>query len=198
MDKQAMVTVRVSAAYMINLKHHKEPVEFDLAKMDESRRQAFVEYCLDWTMRQSPGDADAGLKDKSVDVKRAAVRAKFDKLASGELPSGGGGRGASLEDVDQAFLDIINQDRKEKVKIADYTKAAKQYAREQLVAAYIAAGKDPKAEAANIMTKAETGYETIRDRILETPEGKAALEKVRASRAKVDTSKVKVNLMDMI
>lgn len=96
-----MVTIRVSNTMSVNLPGVAEPVEWDWAKVPEENRQAIGEYLLNFALRQSSGDAGAGEKD--AEKKGALVRAKFDKIQSGEVPAGGGG-GPRLDPVKRAWI----------------------------------------------------------------------------------------------
>jgi hypothetical protein len=190
MSEQVMINIRVSNVMSVNLKHHGEPVEFDWAKVPEDKRQSVAEYLFDFALRQSPGDADAGLKDKSLADKKKAVRAKFDKFQEGETPSGGGGRGSTLSDEHQAMFYLLNEPRKtaDKFPVKDFVKNVKQYFREQLTASAKAENLDPK-EMGITQIVEDNWTAMIVDRIAE-PDGVLMLERVKKERTAVDVSKV--------
>lgn len=96
-----MVTIRMSGKMSVNLPGVNDPVEFDWDKVPESNRQEIAEYLCNFALRQSSGDAGAGEKD--ADKKAKLVRAKFDKIQSGEVPAGGGG-GPRLDPVKRAWI----------------------------------------------------------------------------------------------
>ena len=94
------ITVSVPSSVLVDLKHHTEAMEASL----EGKSAEWFGWAIAFALRQSAGDADAGLKEGTDEEKRDAVKAKFDKLASGTIPSGGGGgRGASLGDDSEAL-----------------------------------------------------------------------------------------------
>lgn len=80
-----MVSVPTSVA--VSLKWHKDPINVALG----DKTPAWWGYVVEFALRQSAGDADAGMKEETEAKRREAVRAKFDKLARGEVPSGGRG-----------------------------------------------------------------------------------------------------------
>jgi len=96
-DQTAMITLNIHQYMLVNLKHHTGTLPFNWEKMPESARTAVAEYLLDFGLRQSCGDADAGMKDKTKEERKEAVREKFDNFTKGLLPSGGGGGGARLD-----------------------------------------------------------------------------------------------------
>jgi hypothetical protein len=190
MSEQVMISIRVSNTMSIQLKHHAEPVTFDWSKVPEDKRQQTAEYLFDFSLRQSPSDADASLKDKTIAVKKAAVKAKFDKLQLGETPSGGGGRGATLDDVNQAMLYLLNEGKKtsDKINVKDYPKFVKAYFREQLTAEALVNEMDPKEMGITDLVD-KNWQEMVKDRIGE-PDGKKMLERVKKERQTVEVSKV--------
>lgn len=99
-----MVTIRVSSTMSVNLPGINDPIEFDWAKVPETNRQEIAEYLCNFALRQSSGDAGAGEKD--AEKKAALVRAKFDKIQSGEVPAGGGG-GPRLDPVKRAWIQFF-------------------------------------------------------------------------------------------
>jgi hypothetical protein len=190
MSEQVMISIRVSNTMSIQLKHHAEPVTFDWSKVPEDKRQQTAEYLFDFSLRQSPSDADASLKDKTIAVKKAAVKAKFDKLQLGETPSGGGGRGSTLDDISQAMFYLLNEGRKtaDKIAVKDYAKFAKAYFREQITAQAIKDEMDPK-ELGITSIVDDNWQEMVKDRIGE-PDGQTMLERVKKERQTVEVSKV--------
>ena len=92
-----MVTLTISALMLVNIKHHTGTLPFDWKKVPEDKLKAVVEYLIDFGLRQSVGDADAGMKGKTNEERKQAVREKYDSFQKGILPSGGGGGGARLD-----------------------------------------------------------------------------------------------------
>ena len=183
------VSLTVSSSMSINLPKHKEPVEFDWDKVPMEKRQALAEYLINFGLRQSSGDAAAGVKGDADALK--AVRAKFDKLQEGELPSGGGGRGSSLSEVEQAMLALLNENRKtaDKLKVGDFRKAAAEYFRRALVADCEAEGIDPKT--AGITETVKDNLDAmIEERINEREDGKEFLRRIQTMKKTVNVEKV--------
>ena len=81
------ITVSVPSSVRVDLKHHTEAMEASL----EGKSAEWFGWAIAFALRQSAGDADAGLKDETIEAKREAVWTKFHKLASGEIPKGGRG-----------------------------------------------------------------------------------------------------------
>jgi len=183
-------TLVVSSSMSIMLPQHAEPVEFDWDKVPTESRQAIAEYLFNFALRQTSGDAVAGLKDKTDEDKRKAVKAKFDKIQSGEVPAGGGGRGASLSDEHQAMLYLLNEGRKtaDKFKTSDFIKEAKAYFRRMLIANIRAGGGDPK-EANVTEIVDERILAMIADRIAK-PDGQQFLARVKTERKSVNVENV--------
>jgi hypothetical protein len=99
--KMETIKVSVPATIELVLKHNgKQTV--DLSNMPP---EWFAEAIANG-IRQSAGDADAGLGGEDMSVRAAAVLAKFQRILSGVWPSSGGG-GARLSYVDKAWRIIL-------------------------------------------------------------------------------------------
>ena len=97
------INVTLPASILIDLKHHDEKVPVNLA----GKSVDWFAWAIAFALRQSAGDADAGNKDETAVERKRIVRAKFDKIASGEIPAGGGGGGPRKSLADQACEQII-------------------------------------------------------------------------------------------
>lgn len=97
MSQDTMITLNIHESMLVNIKHHTGTLPFNWEKVPEEKRQTVAEYLLDFGLRQSVGDADAGMKEKTKEERKEEVRKKYDNFQKGILPTGGGGGGARLD-----------------------------------------------------------------------------------------------------
>jgi hypothetical protein len=201
MDNQTtMLTVRVNAVYSILLKHHKEPVTLDLSKMDESKRQGFVEWAIGFAVPQSSGDADAGLakKGKTPAECKKAVADKYERIAAGDIPTGGGGgRGATLDDEDEALRRMWNAGRKtaDEIKVGEFHKELAARIRKDIIAALRDEGMDDETMKVELSSYIKGSGPAIVDGWKADPAFQIALKGVQLDRGKITVTAVKPKLM---
>jgi hypothetical protein len=195
-----MTTLRVSTTVSVNLKHHNTPVTFDWAKVPEEKRQALAEYLFDFALRQSPGDADSGMakKGKSPAECKKAVREKFDRIALGDIPAGGGGgRGATLDDEDEALRRMWNSGKKvaDEVKVGEFHKELAARVRKDIIAALREEGMDDETLKNELQGYITGSGPSIIAGWKEDPAYQIALKGVQLDRGKITVTAVKPKLV---
>lgn len=97
----SMIQVTVPATIELAIKHNGNQM-VDLSNMSPD----WFAWAIGNGIRQSAGDADAGLGEETIETRAAAVLAKFQRIAEGFIPSGGSG-GARLSYTDKAWRVIL-------------------------------------------------------------------------------------------
>jgi hypothetical protein len=185
-----MMTVRLDTVMTFSLSMHQDPATIDLSKVPDDVRQAWIQHYLIHGIKQATGDKGSTFKGTEAQ-KKAEVKKLYDLICEGHIPSGGGGRGASLSDMNQAMLDLLNEGKKaaDKLKVSDFTKAASEYFRERVTKDCIAQGIDPRT--ADITNTVKDNLEAmIEERINDFEDGQECLKRVKINRKVVNVKNV--------
>ena len=193
------ISVNVPETVSVNIKHHTENLVVSLAE----KSPEWWGWITAFAIRQSAGDADAGLKEETDAKRKEAVRAKFDKIAQGHVPSGGSGPGKPRLTFDVVaeravladfFMDELGENKTTATASAAKANAWERVTWREILKQATAAGFT--AETIKGMNKAsliEENLETVRGDYAEAIEEKAKLLAEAAAKGKnIKTSGLKI------